>query len=204
MTEIMKNPIKVFASFKGHCHSKIEDIEEFLEDPDYKEALDSDAQDELKKLKKSLEDQFQRMELEWQETIKQLTEDKQIDEIEVLVKETKKDVKAAIKLANKELKARSAKASNNEPVTPKDTKPWKPVDSFKPNVLELTDQPSTLETWIRGLRAWMPEADKHSKSEKGVYQINSLLEQIMSESTRSAVKFAPQNVLPSLKATTTW
>ena len=144
------------------------------------------------------------MESEWQETIKQLTEDKQIDEIKVLVKETKKDVKAATKLASKELKARSAKASNNEPVTPKDTKPWKPVDSFKPNVLELTDQPSTLETWIRGLRAWMPEADKHSKSEKGVYQINSLLEQIMSESTRSAVKFAPQNVLPSLKATTTW
>ena len=60
----MKNPNKVFASFKGHCYSKIEDIEEFLEDPDNKEALDSDAQDELKKLKESLEDQFKRMESE--------------------------------------------------------------------------------------------------------------------------------------------
>ena len=196
----MKNPNKVFASFKGHCYSKIEDIEEFLEDPDNKEALDSDAQDELKKLKESLEDQFKRMELEWQDTIKQLTDDKQIDDIEALIKETKKDVKAATKLASKELKARSAKASNNEPVTTtKDSKPWKPVDSFKPNVLELTDQPSTLETWIRGLRAWIPEADKHSKSEEGVYQVNSLLEQVMSESTRSAVKFDPT----SLKATTT-
>ena len=105
-------------------------------------------------------------------------------------------MKTVTKLVNRELKARSAKASNNEPVTPKDTKPWKPVDSFKPNVLELTDQPSTLETWIRGLRAWMPEADKHSKSEKGVYQINSLLEQIMSESTRSAVKFDPTKRIP--------
>ena len=195
MTETMKNPNKVFASFKGHCYSKIEDIEEFLEDPDNKEALDSDAQDELKKLKESLEDQFKRMELEWQDTIKQLTDDKQIDEIEVLIKETKKDVKAATKLASKELKARSAKASNNETI-PRDTKPWKPVDSFKPNVLEFTDQPSTLETWIRGLRAWIPEADKHSKSEEGVYQVNSLLEQVMSESTRSAVKFDPTKRTP--------
>ena len=89
------------------------------------------------------------MESEWQETIKQLRDDKQINEIEALVKETKKDVKAATKLASKELKARSAKASNNEPVTTtKDSKPGKPVDSFKPNVLDLTDQPSTLETWI--------------------------------------------------------
>ena len=72
----MKTPNKVFASFKGHCHCKIEDIEEFLEDPDNKEALDSDAQDELKKLKESLEDQFKRMESEWQETIKQILNDK--------------------------------------------------------------------------------------------------------------------------------
>ena len=197
MTETIKNPNKVFAKYKDHHKDKITDIKDFLADPDNKQALDSDAQDELKKLRKSLEDQFKRMESEWQETMKQLTDDTQIDELDELVKETKKSVKEGTKIATRELKARAAKANNSEPPSvTRDSKPWKPMDSFKPNVLDLNDQPTVLETWIRSLRAWLPEADKHSKSEKGLYQINALLEQVMSESTRSAIKFDPTKRTP--------
>ena len=109
-------------------------------------------------------------------------------------------MKTVTKLVNRELKARSAKASNNEPVTiTKDSKPWKPSDSYKPNVLDLNDKPSILETWIRCLRTLIPEADKHSKSEEAVCQVNSLLEQVMSESTRSAIKFDPTKRTPILE-----
>ena len=85
------------------------------------------------------------MELEWQEIIKQISDDKQINDINALIKETKKSVKEGVKLATRELKARSAKVTINEsaPVT-KDSKPWKLMDSCKTNVLHLNDQPSIL------------------------------------------------------------
>ena len=186
----------------NHCEAKRKKLNNFLEDNSELNEKDVEiAESYIKKL----EDQVERMEEKWLEQSGTVTDDKIYQQINGMVEDTVGKVDDMLRLARNEVKKREVKSAQSvTPSTPKDTKPWKPVDSFKPNVLELTDQPSTLETWIRGLRAWMPEADKHSKSEKGVYQINSLLEQIMSESTRSAVKFAPQNVLPSLKATTTW
>ena len=190
----MSDPVKSFTSFTNHCESKRKKLGHFLEDNATLTEKDVEiAEGYIKKL----EDQLERMEEKWLEQSGSISDDKIHETIDGLVTSTTEKCNDMLRYARNEVKKREVKSVQTvNPPTPKDTKPWKPVDSFKPNVLELTDQPSTLETWIRGLRAWIPEADKHSKSEEGVYQVNSLLEQVMSESTRSAVKFDPTKRTP--------
>ena len=81
-----RNPKFVFNAYKNNCSSKIKKIEAFIAantgDLDAKKIL------VLEKLNSALEDQFTRMELDWDASMKEINDSTTFEELEKVMKET--------------------------------------------------------------------------------------------------------------------
>ena len=81
-----KNPKLVFNAYKNNCNSKIKKIENFI--AANTEGLDAKKVLKLEELNKALKDQFARMELDWDASMKEITDNTTLEELEKVVKET--------------------------------------------------------------------------------------------------------------------
>ena len=83
-----RNPKFVFNAYKNNCNNKVKKIEEFIATNAGAEGLDTKKVLKLEELNKALKDQFARMELDWDASMKEITDDTTLEELEKVVKET--------------------------------------------------------------------------------------------------------------------
>ena len=81
-----RNPKFVFNAYKNNCSSKIKKIEAFIAANTGE--LNAEKILVLKKLNSALEDQFTRMELDWDASMKEITDDTTLEELQKVVKES--------------------------------------------------------------------------------------------------------------------
>ena len=81
-----RNPKFVFNAYKNNCSSKIKKIEAFI--AANTGDLDAEKILVLKKLNSALEEQFARMELDWDASMKEVTDAQDFEELQKVVKES--------------------------------------------------------------------------------------------------------------------
>ena len=85
-----KNPKLVFNAYKNNCNSKIKKIEAFI--AANTGDLDAEKILVLKKLNSALEEQFARMELDWDASMKEITDAQDFEELQKVLKESESAV----------------------------------------------------------------------------------------------------------------
>ena len=81
-----RNPKFVFNAYKNNCNNKVKKIVEFI--AANAGGLDTKKVLKLEELNKALKDQFARMELDWDASMKEITDSTTFEELEKVVKET--------------------------------------------------------------------------------------------------------------------
>ena len=117
-----KNPKRVFPSFKTNCLIKAQKIMDFIKDHS-SGSISADNGLQLKKLRTALEDQFARMEENWDSTMLSVEDDIVFDEVEAIMTSTRAAVDKALTAAENFLK----KSSDQNPNTgaPPSGESWK-------------------------------------------------------------------------------
>ena len=81
-----KNPKLVFNAYKNNCNNKVKKIVEFI--AANAGGLDTKKVQKLEELNKALKDQFARMELDWDASMKEINDSTTFEELEKVMKET--------------------------------------------------------------------------------------------------------------------
>ena len=191
MTE--KNPKKVFGNFAALCNKKTIKIYDFLEEYKDSEYLETDEIKELNELIQSCKDQYGRMEKEWETQMKTMKEEDQ-DNINKIVSEQDTETEKAAKAARKFIKSKTAPKTAESTTKPdSSTKVWKPVEHYKPGILNGPKEVSLYEfdDWIRHLRAHLKGHETQD-----IKEINLIVSDLIIKDVRGSINFEPDNTTP--------
>ena len=112
-----KNPKRVFPSFKTNCLIKAQKIVDFIK-VHSSGSISADDVLMLKKLRKALEDQFARMEENWDSSMLSIEDDIVFDEVEAMMMSTRAAVDKALAAAWNLLKKKSSGQNPNNGALP--------------------------------------------------------------------------------------
>ena len=178
------NPARSINKLKSLTEKKITAVDEFL--AAHPNELNTEEAAKLKKLITALEEQWQRMERKWEDLAVDFAgEDSDYNALEQSVSEVEAHVKRILTAAELHIKQKS---TNQPPTSGAEVEKhsWKPQVQYKPEELVLSLKPTSLDAWIRRLRAYLNGADTQD-----FWRVNVSLEEIISEDVRAAINFDP-------------
>ena len=178
------NPARSINKLKSLAEKKITAVDEFL--AAHPNELNTEEAAKLKKLITALEEQWQRMERKWEDLAVDFAgEESEYTALDQSVSEVEAHQKRILIAAELHIKEKST----NQPPTSGDEvekHSWKPQVQYKPEELVLSLKPTSLDAWIRRLRAYLNGADTQD-----FWRVNVSLEEIISEDVRAAINFDP-------------
>ena len=167
------NPARSINKLKSLAEKKITAIDEFL--AAHPNELNTEEAAKLKKLITALEEQWQRMERKWEDLAVDFAgEESEYTALDQSVSEVEANQKRILIAAELHIKEKST----NQPPTSGDEvekHSWKPQVQYKPEELVLSLKPTSLDAWIRRLRAYLNGADTQD-----FWRVNVSLEEIIS------------------------
>ena len=178
------NPARSISKLKSLAEKKSTAVDEFL--AAHPNELNTENAARLKKLTTALEEQWVRMERKWEDLATDFAgEDSEYNALDQSVSEVEAHVKRILTAAELHIKQKS---TNQPPTSGAEVEKhsWKPQVQYKPEELVLSLKPTSLDAWIRRLRAYLNGADTQD-----FWRVNVSLEEIISEDVRAAINFDP-------------
>ena len=193
--ETKKNPAKVFGQFKAMCTKKGKRVKTSIDDLNQSESISPEEATEIKTLLKGLNDQYYKLENEWEVYVeKQLFADeaeeakleKIVSEAFDYVSELEKEVKHVLRI-----KTVSVPPPAKEPTTTTSDKRWKPRDEYKPDRLHLSDRPTVLDTWVSKLKSYLSGHEKQPHND-----LYNLLDCLIDDDIKTSINFNRRDETP--------